>query len=71
MLFLVIQESCIKKPFSDVEQKTEVIFIFRASQYKRVSCQKKSEDIILELNCDAPLLGLIENVHVCKSNKLI
>lgn len=34
MLFLVIQELYIKEPISDVEQKTEVIFIFRASQYK-------------------------------------
>lgn len=33
--------------------------------------KKKSKDIILELNCDAPVVGLIENVHVCKSNKLI
>lgn len=69
MLFLVIQESCIKKPISDVEQKTEVIFIFRASQYKK-KCQKL-KDIILELNCDAPVGGLIVNVHVCKSNKPI
>lgn len=33
---------------------------------------EKSKDITLELNCDAPVEGLIKkNVHVCKSNKLI
>lgn len=60
---------CIKKPFfSDDEQKTGVVFIFRVKSGK---IEKKLKVIILELNCDAPLEGLIANVHVCKSNKPI
>jgi len=55
VLFLVIQESCIKRPISDFEQKTEVIFIFRASQLREVS--EKSKDVNIELNCDAPAGG--------------
>lgn len=50
---LVIQESCTKKPISDVEQKTELIFISRPSQFREAS--EKFKDIHEQLNCDAPV----------------
>lgn len=44
VLFLVIQESCIKRPISDVKQKTEVIFIFRASVIKQKKKKKTKKE---------------------------
>ena len=48
MLFLVIQEPCIKEPISDVEQKTEVLFLFfRASEHKTIQVKQKEVGTIL------------------------
>lgn len=46
------------------------LFLF-LEQVNTTEVSEEWKDVILELNCDAPLKGLIENVHVCKSNKLI
>lgn len=56
MLFLVIQELCIKKPISDVSRKQRLFLFLEQVNTKEVS--EKSKDIILELNCDAPMRGV-------------
>lgn len=70
MLLLVIQESCKKRPTSDVRTENKRLFLF-LEQANTGEVAEKSKDVILELNCDVPCGGSNENVHVCKSNKPI